>query len=146
MLEIDDDVCAFGFRECVAMYADSSCCGEFSLDVEVGEYNRVVARRSLFVPMIECRFGVDVQRSYARHQQDIAVVRNARSTKVRVTESEDRVVGIVITGAGVPTFNSCIGTELHNAERQSCTWNSVVITVRADEGIDMVYHVLRNAY
>ena len=55
---------------------------------------------------------------------------------MRVAESKHRRIGIMISAAGIPTFNTGVGTQLHHAEGEGRTWKRVAVGARADKGID----------
>src|SRR5262245_23370272 len=78
---------------------------------------------------------------HRRQQQDVSVIRNARATEVSVTEAVDHRIGIMITGATVPTREPCIRTELDHAERHRRAGKRVAMSACTDEGIDVAREV-----
>ena len=58
-----------------------------------------------------------------------------------VTKSVDDVVGIVVTGAAVPSRQPRIGTELDHAERHGRAGKGVTVPARADKWIDIAREI-----
>jgi hypothetical protein len=73
----------------------------------------------------------------ARHQEDIAVVRDTCAAKVRVTKTVGDIVGIVVTGAAIPASQTRIGTELDHPERHRSAGKGVAVAGSADKRIDI---------
>ncbi len=76
-----------------------------------------------------------------RHQQDVAVIRNPGAAEMRVTETVDDRVRIVVTGAPVPTRETRVRTELDHTERHDRARERVAVTGGADEWIDVTCEI-----
>src|SRR5215204_5282829 len=82
------------------------------------------------------RICVEIDSACSRHQQDVAVIRDPGAAQVRVAETVNDVIGVVVTGTPVPTCQSSIRTELHHTKRQCCTGKCVTMSAGSNEGID----------
>src|ERR1051325_1558960 len=79
---------------------------------------------------------------HRRHQQNIPVVTATRSAQVRVRESINNRIRIMIPAAAIPaSVNACIGRELHHSKWHHCAGEGVSVTASTDEGIDVVSKV-----
>src|SRR4029079_6306225 len=101
MREVNDDVCVVSCRESVSMHSDAGGGRKLDENVFVVELHRIVTGCSCFVSMLEAAGVIAPNR---RYQQDVAVIGNARTAEVCVTESIDLRVGVVITRAAVPAY------------------------------------------
>src|SRR4029079_16909680 len=99
MCEVKDDVCVVSCRESVSMHSDAGGGRKLDENVFVVELHRIVTGCSCFVSMLEAAGVIAPNR---RYQQDVAVVGNARTAEMCVTESIDLRIGVVITRAAVP--------------------------------------------
>ena len=70
-----------------------------------------------------------------RRKQDVAVIADAGALQVGVAEAEDDQVGVVVSAATVPTFKTCIGTELDHAKGSSGAGVGVAVATGTDERI-----------
>src|SRR5580698_3902877 len=62
---------------------------------------------------------------------------------MRVTESHDRVIGVLITGTPIPLPVICIRTELHHAERNRCARIEVPMTACPDTRLHELQNICR---
>ena len=125
------------------MHADARRGGEFDENVSVVEPNGVVAGRSSFILMLKASGFATGGKPvvYARQQQDVAVIRNAGAAEMRVRETVNFRIRVVITGATIPTSEPSIWTELDHAERNDRAWERVAMSAGADEGIDVACEI-----
>src|SRR6266550_1771492 len=91
---------------------------------------------------------IEIRLAGSRHQQDIAIVRDACAAEMCMAEAIDNLIGVVIAGATIPAGQSCVGTELDHPKRQRCTGKCVAVSAGADERIDILRQVLlsRNSH
>src|SRR5207237_8613864 len=82
------------------------------------------------------RAGDDLRWAGSGHQQEIEHVSNAGATQVRVAETHNGVVGVVVSRAPVPAFVVRIRAELHCPERNSRSWVGVPVPAGADCDLD----------
>src|SRR5690349_13877478 len=113
---------------------------EFDEDVAVVQPHRIIAGRRFFILMTEAR-SRSCMVADGRHQQDIAVVGNTGATEMRVAETVNNRIGVVITRAAVPTRQSRVRTQLDHAERHDGAGKRVTVSAGADKWVDVTREV-----
>ena len=129
MVRIDPDHPGAGAGESVAVHPHMRKGREFRRNPPLRERNLVIARRARFAVMRERkgRHAVD-----ARSHQEVPKVRTARPREVRMAESEDTAVRIMITGA---IIHIGIGAQLDSPVRDGCAGIGVPGVIRSSEDI-----------
>jgi len=82
---------------------------------------------------------VDGRRAGEWHDEDVAVVAASGAAEVRVREAVDAVVGVVVSGASVPSVEAGVGTGLHGAEGDDGAREGVSVAIGAHQRV----HILR---
>ena len=85
---------------------------------------------------------IQMYRADGRHQQDVAVVGDAGATQMRVAETVDDRIGVVVTGTAVPAGESRVRAELDHAERARGARIRVTMTAGAHEWIYIAREIL----
>ena len=145
MREVEDDVRWPSGRKPVTMQPGTQCRRQLRPDVVVAERHGVVAGLGLFHRVRErgrvagCAIEAVAQPRLARrrHQEDVAVVRNAGAAQVGVREADDAVVAVVVAGGGIPAGQPRVRAWLDHSERQARTGKRVAVTTSTDERIDV---------
>ena len=71
-----------------------------------------------------------------RHEQNIAIIRNACAAEMCVRKAVDDVVGIVIARTAVPVVGARVGRELDHPERHRRPGKCMPVAAGADERVD----------
>ena len=129
MVRIDPDHPGTGTGEGVAVHPHMRKGREFRRNPPLRERNLVIARRARFALMRERkgRHAVD-----ARSHQEVPEVRTSCPREVRMAESEDTAVRIMITGA---IIHIGIGAQLDSPVRDGCAGIGVPGVIRSSEDI-----------
>ena len=80
------------------------------------------------------------------HEQYIAVIRHSRSLQMRVRESVNNAIAIMITTATVPSVETRIRTQLNHSKRSSCSGKGVSMSARSGEHIYIEFFALTIFY
>ena len=140
MGEVKQDTGFVRRRKRVAMHSGARRRRQFNEDVVVVQSHRVEARRRFFILMTEVG-RVSFFGAHCRHQQDIAVVGNARAAEVRVAEAVENRIAVVITRTAVPAGQASVRAELDHPERNNRAGKRVTVPGCADEWIDVTRKV-----
>ena len=140
MLQIDDDTVFAVFRESVAVHAHIVGGGHLSDDAVV-ELHGIIARLGLLV-LVRKGEGVflidDGGLANERGDENVAVVLTAGAVKMRVRESVDAAVAVMVGGTAVPAFQPRVRAHLNGAERQDRARVGVPVLVRAHERVNIL--------
>lgn len=97
---------------------------------------REVRSVSLFVTAVSD--SIQLRFADGGHEQDVTVVRHARAAQVRMGESIDHRIRIMISAAAIPAGEPRVGRKLHHAERQHRPGKRMTMAAGADEGVDVI--------
>ena len=152
MSKIENDVGSVRSWICIAMHAGATRRREFDKYILVVELYRVVAGLGCFVSMIEARGvafarviaidGVQIRLANSWHEENVTIIGDTCTAEMRVTESVDDVVGVMVAGAAVPTRKTCIRAQLDHTEGHDRPWKCVTVSASADEWIDVTSEFL----
>ena len=160
--EIEDETLVASVRKGVLMDACPRRCRQARADTAVGERNRIITGRSLFgrvaetLPVATVRIvfrpGIQLQRAGLRHDEDVPQVGVARPAQMRVAESYNCIVFILITcavvidaslvlSADIVRNRIRIGRELDSAERSAGAGETMAHARCSDHRIDIAGHL-----
>ena len=144
MFQINQNVACLRRRKRVAMHPGVIGGREFGQHVVLVEQHPVVARLRQFVVVRKMRLKAGavqrliirarIQRTGQRQHQQFRQLRTARARNVRVTETHDRRVRIIISAARIPRARARVRTELHKPKRHGRPRICVTMTGRAHHG------------
>lgn len=113
----------------VTMKTTSRRCRQFCKNIRLVQKNRIIIRKSRLIFFLK-RKRISIFLRHRRinlvfahgQKQQIAIIAHARSAQMRVRETQNFVIRIVIPSASVPTFGARIGRQLNHAERNRRAW------------------------
>ena len=124
MDQVQDDVSVVSGREGIFVEAAPDCRREFRGNLRVLQQHAVIARHRQLIGMGEPRSialargaGFELDLADRGHQQHVTQAAAAGSGQMRVAESANGAVGIMIAGAPIPALDRRIGAELNHAKR-----------------------------
>ncbi len=143
MCKVEHHVGRVSAGKSVAVHADASSGSEFDKNISIVKSNGVIARRSSFILVLKASGFATGWKTviYKWQQEDVAVIGDAGAAEMRMAETVDFRIRVVITGATIPTCEPCIRAELDHAERNDRAGECVAVTGSADEGIDVAREI-----
>ena len=141
---VHDDVRLAILGEGVAVYAGVGGGSQFGLDVFVRERHAVIARFCVFVLVGEggCPIdGVSLQVDFlgSGAEQQVAQVDAPRTAEVGMRETFQRLVAVVVTGAGVPVAGAGVRAELYGTMGYRGSRIGVSVEACPDKRVYVVY-------
>ena len=142
MLQINDKCHGIRRLQSIAVNSNSWSGRQFCLNAVILQLNTVMPSMSSFCVFLKSAL-VFVPPAFAfpefgaRHDQDVPIVAHSGSLKVGVRKSKNHAVSVVISATTIPSFKSCVGTQLHHAKRRCSTRIRMSVTTGADPGIDL---------
>ncbi len=159
VVEVEDNFLCRPLGEDVAVHTATLCGGELAANVVVVQRDGVVARcghlglvaETLAVAPVGVLGGAGVELGLAAvgHNQNISQVAVAGATEMGVAEAHDAAVAVLVTGTvvvdtwlvhpiDVVRYCVSVGTQLHEAIRETGSGEGVPHTVGADKDVDIL--------
>ncbi len=151
------------FREGVFMYARPLCSCQLRFNSIVVQHHFVVSGSGFFRSMVETRTvslfrivrpsGIQLHIAHGRHQQDVSQVGMSRTAKVRVAETYDGFIPILVAGtilirilliSAIHIVRNCVcvRTQLYPSKRSTSTGESMSHPVCPDNRIHVICRLL----
>ena len=145
VVKVKDKSCFPRLGKRVAMNGGALGRGQLGLyAITVEEYG-IISRFCLLPPVRERRgvchllallpHRMIVLTAHGGHQQHIAIITATRSTEVRVRESVNGGIGIVITGTSIPLKDARVGARLNHPVGYHCARIGMSVPPRTDKRI-----------
>ena len=116
--------------------------GQFYIDAEVVEPHGIITRCCFLGFLLKRSDGLDRVFPAIRQQGYVAHIADTRSREVRMAEGVYLPVVIMITTAGIPAHDVCVGTELHHCIRTSSTREGMPMKAGPDKRVGILHQIL----
>ena len=159
VLQVEDDAAVLAFRIGIAMDASVFSGCQLCFDTIILQKHLIIPWHGYFRVMAEtgaitsigiglCT-GIELDFTRNRHHQDVAQIRVPCATEMGMAEAHNGAVFVLITSTilihsrlinavDVVRHGVSVWTELHNAERRTCSWEGMSHAVRPDDGVDVL--------
>ncbi len=145
VLQVEDEVGVLRGGEGIAVEAHAGGGGHFRQDAVPFQGDAVVAGFADLLRAVRIGPGAGLRvffrsacgdgRAGRRHHRDVEQVTDAGTAEVRVAESDDGAVAVVVAGAPVPGLRDAGRAQLDEAEGHVCAHEHVTVSAGADLGI-----------
>ena len=164
MHQVQNQMTVFSFWESVFMYTRPLCRRQLGFNAIIVQHHFIISGNSLFCGMVETRTvsffrmirpsGIQLHIANSGHQQDVSQIGMSRAAKMGVTETDNGLVPILVTGtifisifliSPIHIMRNCIcvRTQLHPSERSTSTGKGMPHPVGTDYRIHIVHWLLR---
>ena len=138
-LQVDQQACRPFVVEFIAMESRVGGSRNLRIHTVVGQGDGIITRRCFLGGFVVFAFiSIVFYIAAEREQQDVAQVRATRSVQMRLGETFDKVIIIIISRTVSPGADSGFGACLYQAERGASTRKRMSVVRISDKGINIL--------